>query len=320
MSLKIKTIESEEFISYDKITDIPTHDYEYIWYLSCRNGKYTDIDFIKLFPNLKDLDASYNNISVMPYHELLENVEIRNNKLSRLPTLPCVINMDASYNKITMINHYPMIKKLDISNNLLCSLTIEPTMILLNCSYNSLTNIFCNSVNSIYMLEKLDIKYNMINNINFIYVLNNLTSYDYSNNNITYIAPHIKRLCNSEGEIYKKRRHSINRVQRFKIHNILLKKPLDIKVVIYMIKNNTFLTDEAKKQMIYYCDFDEPNYKIPINYKELLCSVWAIIKKTEKTDSPSHIKLLLKLNYIYMKPHTCRCQSCQLINLSMFIE
>jgi Leucine-rich repeat (LRR) protein len=318
MSLKIKTIESEEFISYDKLTDIPIDDYEYIWYLSCRNCKYTDIDFIKLFPNLKDLDASYNNINIMPYHELLENIEIRNNKLSRLPTLPCVINMDASYNKIRIINHYPMIKKLNISNNILCSLTIEPTLIELNCSYNLLTNILCNSVNSIYMLEKLDIKYNMINNINFIYVLNNLTSYDYSNNNITYIAPHIKRLY--EGGVYKKRRHSIDRIRRFKIHNILLKKPLDINVVIDMIKNNTFLTEEAKKQMIYYCDFDEPNYKIPINYKELLCSVWAIIKKREKTDSPLHIKLLLKLNYIYNKPHICRCQSCQLINLSMFIE
>ncbi len=314
--LKIKTIDSEEFKLYDTFNDIPVDDYEYIWYLSCRNCKYNDIDFIKLLPNLKDLDASYNTINIMPFHESLENIEIRNNKLERLPTLPSIISMDVSYNKIKLINHYPHIKKLDISNNLLCTLTIEPTLIELNCSYNNITNIICNNIKSEYMLEKLNIKYNNLNNINFIYVLTNLISYDYSNNNITYTAPHIKRL--SENKIYKKRRHSINRAERFKIHNILLKRPLAIKNVIDIIQNNTYLTDEAKKQMLYYCNFDEPNYKIPINYRELLCSVWAIIKQKELTDNPLHIKLLLKLNYIYMKPHICRCQSCQLINLSTF--
>lgn len=316
MSLQIKTIDSEEFISYDIFSDIPIDDYEYIWFLSCKNSNYDNIDFIKFLPNLKDLDASYNNIMVMPFHESLENVNIRNNKLDRLPTLPYVINLDASYNMIKMINHFPRIKKLNISNNLLCSLTIEPNMIELDCSYNIITNIICDSADIYYKLEKLNIKYNKLNNINFIYLLNNLISYDYSNNIITYTAPHIKRLHDTT--IYKKRRHSINRKYRFKIHNILLKKPLHIDQVIYLIKNNPYLTEEAKKQMIYYSDFDEPNYKIPINYKELLCSVWAIIKQKEKTDSPLHIKFLLKLNEIYIKPHICRCQSCQLINLSMF--
>ena len=67
--------------------------------------------------------------------------------------------------------------------------------------------------------------------------------------------------------------------------------------------------------MLYYCEFDEPNYKIPITYKELLCSVWTILRTHENMN-----KYISNLNYIYRKPHDCRCRSCQLINLSNFMD
>jgi hypothetical protein len=71
----------------------------------------------------------------------------------------------------------------------------------------------------------------------------------------------------------------------------------------------------AKEQLLYYSEFDEPNYKIPVTFKELLCSVWAIIKSNH-----NYYQYILNLNYIYMAPHICKCRSCQLINLSKFMD
>ena len=314
----IKTIDSDDYKFYDKFDSIPIDDLEYIWYLSCSNDNYTNIDFINNIPNLMELDASNNKIKIIPSHDSIQILNINYNELTELPTLINAININASFNKLQFINPLPKIKKLDISNNLLNKIIIEPSLININCSHNIIKIIFCNNKWD-YNLETIDCSYNRLNNINFMFILDNLSEIIYNNNFITYMAPHIRRLLvlynnnntNDYLYLYRKKRHSINMKQQFKIHNILLKPPIDFNIVINEIVNCNYLSDIAKEQINYYSNFDEPNYKIPINYKELLCCVWTIIRNSIGIN-----KFINNLNYIYKKPHPCRCQSCQLINLS----
>jgi Leucine-rich repeat (LRR) protein len=327
----IKTIDSDEYIIYNNFDEIPKDDLEYIWYLSCNNENITDIDFIMNIPNLKELDASYNLITTIPIHDSLEIINVKNNKIDILPTL-LAIDIDISFNKVKLLYGLPNIKKLNISNNLLTSIVLEPSLIELNCSYNNIgaiqqidpsghinkiiNKIICGK--KYYNIEKIDCSYNRLNNINFIFILNSLVKIIYNNNLITYMAPHVKRILNIDGnnnEYYKKSRHSITTREQLKIHSILLKPPTDFNTVKKDITDNQYLTDIAKEQMLYYSNFDEPNYKIYITYKELLCCVWAIIKNNYYNNN-----YISNLNYIYNAPHICRCRSCQLINLSNFMD
>ncbi len=309
----IKTIDSDNLIFYYSIDEIPANDLEYIWYLSCHNENINNIDFITNIPNLKELDASSNNITTMPIHDSLEIIDISYNQIDILPTLASAIDINASFNKIKLLYGLPKIKKLNISNNLLNNILLENSLIELNCSNNMINKIIFNNKHN--NLEKLDCSYNRLNNINFVFLLDFLTDVIYNNNMITYVAPHIKRLL-SKDEYYKKSRHSMTLNEQLKIHYILLKPPIDYAIVKNEISNCPVLTDNAKEQMLYYSEFDEPNYKIPVTYKELLCSVWAIIKY----NCNQSYQYILNLNYIYIAPHICKCRSCQLINLSKFMD
>ncbi len=311
----IKTIDSDEYIIYNSFNEIPEDDLEYIWYLDCHNENITNIDFIMNIPNLKELDASNNLITTMPVHESLEIINIKNNQIDILPTLSSAIDIDISFNKIKLLYGLPNIKKLNISNNLLINILLEPSLIELNCSYNYINKIICDK--KYYNVEKIDCSYNRLNNINFIFILNFLTEIIYNNNLITYMAPHVKRILrldDNNNKYYKKSRHSITMKEQLKIHDILIKPPMDFDKVKNEISKNIYLTNIAKEQMLYYSEFDEPNYKIFITYKELLCCVWAIINNNINNNYISN------LNYIYRKPHDCKCRSCQLINLSNFMN
>jgi Leucine-rich repeat (LRR) protein len=309
----IKTIDSYNYKNYNNFDEIPADDLEYIWYLDCHNENITNIDFITNIPNLKELDASNNNITTIPIHESLEIINIKNNQIDILPTLVSAIDIDISFNKIKLLYGLPKIKKLNISNNLLNNILLEKSLIELNCSYNNINKIICDK--KYYNVEKIDCSYNRLNNINFIFILDFLVEIIYNNNMITYMAPHVKRILNNDNEYYKKSRHSITMKEQLKIHNILIKPPMDFDKVKNEISKNPYLTDIAKEQMLYYCNFDEPNYKIFITYKELLCCVWAIINNNINNNYYYYIS---NLNYIYKAPHMCRCRSCQLINLSNF--
>jgi Leucine-rich repeat (LRR) protein len=314
----IKTIDSDEFIIYNNFGEIPEDDLEFIWYLSCRDENMTDIDFIMNIPNLKELDASYNSITTMPIHKSLEIVNIKNNKIDILPTLISAIDIDISFNKVKLLYGLPNIKKLNISNNLLTSIVLEPSLIELNCSYNNINKFSCN--NKYYCIEKIDCSFNRITNINFIFILDFLVEIIYNNNLITYMAPHVKRILSPDdnNKYYKKSRHSITMMEQLKIHSILLKPPIDFNTVKKEITENQYLTDIAKDQMLYYSQFDEPNYKMYITYQELLCCVWAIIKNNYYNNY--YTQYISNLNYIYKAPHICKCKSCQLINLSNFMD
>ena len=310
----VKTIDSDCYKSYNTFNDIPIDDLEYIWYLSCNNSNYTNIDFIINIPNLMELDASENKITNIPSHNSIQILDIHNNELVELPTLESAININASYNKISIIKDLNKIKTLNISNNLLQNIHLEPSLINLNCSYNNINKIIYD-IKWDYNLEIIDCSYNRLNNINFMFILDNLHKIIYNNNMITYMAPHVNRILNDTNHIYKKRRHSININQQFKIHNILLKPPMEYDKVMNEINKCVYLEYNAKQQLIYYCDFDEPNYKIYITFKELLCSLWAIIKTHNY-----YYRFITNLNYIYKQPLPCRCQSCQLINLSNALD
>lgn len=311
-----KTIDSEDYKYYNKFEEIPIDDLEFIWYLDCKSENMTDISFIINIPNLKELDASYNLITSLVIHDSLEIINIKNNQINILPTFISAKSINISFNRLTSIYSLPKIKKLDVSNNLLNILILEPSLIELNCSYNNINKIICNT-NKIYKLEQIDCSYNNMNNINFIFILYYLNEIIYNNNIITYIAPHIKRLLSDDNLYYKKSRHSITMKEQLKIHDILLKRPINFNIAKKEILNHPYLSNSAKYQMLYYSEFDEPNYKIHITYKELLCSAWAIIRKNNNNPLFDYIS---NLNYIYMTPHICKCRSCQLINLSNFMD
>ena len=248
--------------------------------------KYDD-DIMKFKNNINN-DINYEEISsdVDKYKHIVEKykllheyyddiiyIDCYNNNLNKLPSvLPA--SLQALYCDGNQLTELP--------SNLPASLQV------LSCSNNQLTDLPSN-----------------------LHQLRNLYRINYNNNEIEYIPPHITRFLNQlrstkETKIYDDgqnvHNHQIQESIRNSIYAVMKDKPIiEYDELTKELLSNKILTDKTKQLLMEYCDDESVHSVIGITFKELLLSVWSIIKTNENKEEIEGI-----MN-IEMSDADCKC-------------
>ncbi len=263
------------------------------------------------YPKLKILYCKRNNLTEIGNYPLLEELSCEFNNITdiycqstHLYSLRCQVN------NLRSIPFFPNLVSLYCQDNHLTSIPVFPNLIALYCSRNQITEI----------PEMVNIKY-LVCDHNRLNKLPNLTNWrqletiDYSNNEIIYIPPDVTRILNTIGNNRQKRKtltiyddsqnvhnHQIQESIRESIKAIIKDKPhLNMDELLSEIIASTDLDEDCKHILVEFSEDKEVHTALGITFKELLLSVWSIIRThPNKTD----ISNVLNTE---MKDSICKC-------------
>jgi hypothetical protein len=309
--------------SCSKISFIP--EYPKLEDMSCIRA---NLSIIGDFPNLKVLYVQDNNITSIGNCPNLEILYCRRNILKELQYYPNLITLDCAFNQISEIPFYPELKSLSCHYNNLTSLPYFPNIMSIQCDSNQITelpmyehivSLSCsdNLITSILeynTLHRLLCQRNLLTRLPQVHTWNNLRELEYSDNEIDYIPPHIVRFINRLFNHNKRRRiavytdgqnvhnHQIQSSIQNSIENIIKDKPnVNYDIMFQEILNNRILSDTVKEILIDFSDNEEMHSVLEIKFKELLLSVWSIIRNHAHKDS------ILEIFNTEMTDAICKC-------------
>jgi Leucine-rich repeat (LRR) protein len=217
-----------------------------------------------------------------------------NNTLVALPpNLPqCLQVLWGSYNNIVELppNLPQSLQILDCHNNKLIELPLNPPQSLqvLNCYHNNLRALPPNLPQSLLELRCGHNK--LVALPTNLHEYRNLTRCDYSGNEIEYIPPHITRFLNrlhgrsgKNDKIYDDgqnvHNHQIQESIRNSIYAVMKVKPsITTDEMNSQIIASVVLTEKTKRLLMEYCEDENVHSVIGITFKELLLTIWSIIR------------------------------------------
>jgi len=284
------------YCSYNKLTDLPPTLPSSLQRLYCSYNNLTELPTLP--DSLQILWCAYNKLTELPptLPDSLEELYCSSNKLTVLPpTLPDSLQkLYCSYNKLTELPPTlpDSLQELYCSYNKLTELppTLPYSLQELYCSDNKLTEIPPTFPNS---LQKLYCSSNKLTELpTNLHEYRNLTRVDYSGNEIEYIPPHITRFLNRlsghigndvklYGDGQNVHNHQIQDSIRNSIYAVMKVKPsITTEEMNSQIIASVVLTEKTKRLLMEYCG-QEPqcvHSVIGITFKELLMTVWSIIR------------------------------------------
>lgn len=143
----------------------------------------TTID-LSLVPAIRILDLSNNKLTLLQDHIKLEELHIKNNRLTKLGMYPNLLHLDASGNRISSMQTYPKIDTMNVCHNKLTEIA-QASLTSLIASFNQLKQI--DTPNLTY----LDVSNNQINKI--IIPRKTISAFIYDNP-LTHISGHLTYL------------------------------------------------------------------------------------------------------------------------------
>jgi len=281
----------------NKLSDLPQTLPDSLQELYCSDNNLTELPQT-LPDSLQQLYCARNKLTELPLNlpQSLQELYCSENKLTELPpTLPDSLQkLYCQYNKFTELppNLPQSLQILHCYNNKLTELpsTLPDSLQELYCSSNKLTVLPPTFPDS---LQILNCHYNKITELpTNLHEYRNLTSVDYSGNEIEYIPPHITRFINrlrgrsgKNGKIYDDgqnvHNHQIQESIRNSIYAVMKARPsITTDEMNSQIVSSVILTEKTKRLLMEYCG-QEPqciNSVIGITFKELLMAVWSIIR------------------------------------------
>jgi len=281
--------------SYNKLTVLPPTLPDSLQKLYCSSNKLTELPPI-LPPSLQILWCAYNKLTELPpiLPDSLQKLFCPHNKLTELPpTLPDSLQiLNCSNNKLTKLPPTlpDSLQELVCSHNNLTELppTLPNSLQILYCSYNKLTEMPLTLPNSLQELYCSDNKLTELPTN--LHEYRNLTSFDYSGNEIEYIPPHITRFLNRlsghigndaaklYGDGQNVHNHQIQESIRNSIYAVMKDKPsITTDEMISELVASIVLTEKTKRLLIEYCEDNSVHSVIGITFKELLLTVWNIV-------------------------------------------
>jgi hypothetical protein len=303
-----------DYITFSSIEEIPKEYYKDIVYLNCYNSNIYNIDFIKEMPNLIKLIASNNFIKELPQHDKLEYIDINTNQINIVPYFPNIKQLHIHFNNINKFPYLSTLEILDISNNFLIELQVPYNIIKLYCNDNNITKLSFNKLSFKHIIEdrltELNISYNKITNINFIFNFKNIQSFLYNNNIIDFIPPYIERyimikLYSYQYNYYNNSHHiSTDIIKRIlDVMNINSTNDIHINNINNIINK---LNPNAKKLVELYYNYDYVHKKMLITFKEFFITICYLYYNDQ---------LIEKLNKLYENIPLCKCTSCLILDI-----
>jgi len=247
--------------------------------LDCSNNQFVELP-PTLPQSLQNLYCSSNKLTkfTSKFPDSLQKLDCSNNQLVELPpTLPDSLQeLDCYYNQLVELPPtFPdSLQKLDCSHNQLVELppTLPQSLQKLDCSYNQLIALPPN-----------------------LHEYRNLTRCVYDGNEIEYIPPHITRFLNQLHNYIRGRRsngttklygdgqnvhnHQIQASIRNSIYAVMKARPsITTDEMISELVSSVVLTEKTKRLLMEYCEDDNAHSVIGITFKELLLTIWSIIR------------------------------------------
>ncbi len=290
----------------NKITIIPL--YPKLKELTCISNK---IETLGPYPLLKNLYCSRNLLTELGDYPNLEVLECYKNQITTIGKCPSLIGLDCRINNLIKIemSYYPLLNALNCCSNFLTEIGGHPTIASIMCGYNQIIklgdfpniNILNCSSNKLTEIPNytnilsIDVSYNNLRVLPNILEWNNLVTFTYNGNEIDYIPPNIIRrltllderrraIRTNKFAVYNDNQnvhnHSIQQSIITSIQNIISIKPeITIDNMMDEIIQNHQLNQETKDALFEYSNNSEVHSTLQIKFKELLLSVWCIIRK-----------------------------------------
>ena len=313
------------------ITQIPL--YPSLTELTCINNK---IETLGSYPLLKNLYCSRNLLNEIGDYPSLEVLDCCKNRITKIGKCPLLIGIDCRINNLTDIemSYYPSLNALNCIANFLSEIGDHPTITAISCNNNqisklgnfpNLINLNCRNNNLTHIghytnIINIDFSYNEITSLPNILEWNNLNNFKYDGNEIDYIPPNIMRRLtllderrrtvrtNNGLAIYNDTQnvhnHNIQKSIIKSIQNIISIKPtISIDSMMNEILNikEAILNQETKNALIEYSNDSEIHSTLEITFKELLLSVWCIIRTHTERDN------ILEVLNNEMSDSICKC-------------
>jgi hypothetical protein len=236
---------------------------------------------------LEHLDADY---------KLLTTLACSFNNLIDIPYYPQLKYLCCAYNHITHIGEYPRIRNLICYNNHLTSISNYPLMV------------------------RMDFSDNLVDTMPNILEWNNLEEFHYSGNPVEYIPPNIARRIdqirrrfigpnarNIFNDTQNVHNHHIQKSIIDSIQNIIKDKP-DIDFYTMMteiidIDKSEGINDDTKRILLEFVENTEVHSVLGITFKELLLSVWSIIRKNPEKER----RYIIEILNMEMTDSVCKC-------------
>ena len=171
-------------------------------------------------------------------------------------------------------------------------------------------------------MEHLDFSDNLVETIPNILEWNNLEEFHYSGNPVEYIPPNIARRIeqirrrfigpnarNVFNDSQNVHNHNIQKSIVDSIQNIITDKPdIDFdtmlsEIININIDNTDGMNDETKQILLEFVENTEVHSVLGITFKELLLSVWSIIRKK----TPEERRCIIEILNIEMTDSVCKC-------------
>jgi hypothetical protein len=307
------------------LTEIP--QYPKLKKLYCNNNNITHLNE---YPFLVELNCNKNSISQINDYPLLDSLICSRNKIVSIGKCPLLTVLDCRFNNITNLNisEYPLLCNLQCQVNKITQIQDHYNLIHLNCMYNEIitlgdlprlnvllaSNNLINEINDYQNIISIDISNNHIRRLPNIMHWNNLMTFNYNGNEIDYIPPNIirkltlltERRRQAQLNIYNDSQnvhnHTIQESISQSIQNIISDKPdISFEVMISEILGTHILTNDVKNMLIDFSNSTDIHMAIGITFKELLLSVWSVIRKHIHKDN------ILEVLNIEMNDSICKC-------------
>jgi Leucine-rich repeat (LRR) protein len=268
--------------------------------------------------NLKFLDCSFNNLSSIPIYHKLTNLICANNNITFLNGYFDLVFLDCSNNNLSYIEGFENLRYLNCSNNNLEELNEYPKLEVLICSYNRLKELKAYPLIQLHctnnLLTKLDnleayknlnilsINRNQFTELPDITTLPNLILFMFDDNPVIHIPEEImavinileafnnpddkKEIINIADDSQNVHNNSLQKSINASI-TLILKDKLDITFdeMKFEIMTSIKLSKQVKDLIELFCSNGEMHLLFNISYKDLLLSIWNIIRKHENKDN-----------------------------------
>lgn len=310
----------------NRLTTIPP--YPKLKKLYCNNNNITSLE---KYPFLIELYCNKNSIKHINNYPLLETLVCSRNKVLSIGKCPLLLNLDCRFNNLTKLNvsEYPILVNLQCQVNKIDEISDHPTLTYINCSYNEIKSLgnlpnlqnllaynnLITEINNDYInMNKIDVSNNRLNRLPNIMSWHNLVSFNYNGNEIHYIPPNITRrltllqersrqaqlnIYNDSQNIHN---HTIQKSINQSIQNIISDKPdISFEELDQEIFESTILTNDVKNMLFEFSNDTDIHMSVGITFKELLLSVWSVIRTHSERDN------ILEVLNIEMLDSICKC-------------
>ncbi len=295
--------------------------------LYCNNNNITHLNE---YPFLVELNCNKNSISQINDYPRLDTLICSRNQIVSIGKCPLVTVIDCRFNNITKldISEYPQLISLHCQVNKIDHIGDHPYLTHINCIYNEIRtlgdlpslqsllagNNLITEINDYPNMNSIDISNNQIRRLPNIMHWNNLVSFNYNGNEIDYIPPNIirkltlltERRRQAQLNIYNDSQnvhnHTIQKSISESIQNIISDKPdISFEEMIGEILGSNILTNDVKNMLIDFSNSTDIHMAVGITFKELLLSVWSVIRNHIDKDN------ILEVLNVEMTDSICKC-------------